>query len=153
MINPQLFFVKGTIGDLKRVAKKYPLVRRLYSRTDLMRGYSIISVFAELHNRGHMRRRLESVWNTAVITNEFCNVTTSVARLMEGRDVHVSFVPQGELLPRSGIGFAFCPSTPMHTSAIILDDMRVMRWCSETCVPTFGLAKALADTVLVHAEA
>ena len=153
MINPQLFFVKGTIGDLKRIATKYPLIRRLYSRTDLLRGYSIVSVLATLCDRDNARRRMESVWHTAIITNEFCNVTTSVARLMTGRDVHVSFVPQGGMLPRIGFGFAFCPSMPMHTSAILLDDMRVMRWCSETCVPTFGLAKTLADTVLVHAEA
>lgn len=153
MINPQLFFVKGTVADLKRVATKYPEMRRLYSRKDTLRAASVISVFATITGHEERRKAADSTWRTAIITRDFSGVTTLAAQLMKGRDVNVEFIPQGGVLPRTGLGFAFCPTTPEYTAAILLDDMRVMRWCSETCVPTFGLAKTLADTVLVHAEA
>jgi len=153
MINPQLFFVKGTIGDLKRVAAKYPGVRRLYARTDNLRAFSVIHVFASIVGHPEAAKRLDSVWNTAVLTQSFHEIPHAVARLLRGYDANVSFIENGSVLPRTGLGFAYCPTMPTHTSAILLDDMRIMKWCSATCVPTFGLAKTLADTVLIHAEA
>lgn len=153
MINPQLFFVKGTVSDLKRVARKYPEMRRLYARTDQLRAASVISVFAAITGNERRRMAADSTWRTAIITKDFNNVTLMTAQLMAGKDVHVEHIPQGGALPRIGLGFAFCPTAPEYTAAILLDDMRVMKWCSDTCVPTFGLAKTLADTILVHAEA
>lgn len=153
MINPQLFFVKGTISDLRRIAAKYPDVRRLYARKDPLRASSVISVFAALTGNDAKTRTAESTWRTAILMKEFSHVTTLAVQFLAGRNPHVKFIPKGDDLPRSGLGFSFCPTAPEHTAAILLDEMRVMKWCSNMCVPTFGLAKTLADTVLVHVEA
>ena len=155
MINPQLFFVKGTVGDLRRIAAKYPEVRKLYSRKDALRGASVMSVFAELTGNAGARRRADSVWATAMLTKSFHDVTYMAAEFLKKKAaaVQVSYVARGGTLPRQGIGLAFCPSAPVYTTAVLLDEMRVLKWCSDTCVPTFGLVKTLADTVLIHAEA
>ena len=155
MINPQLFFVKGAIGDLRRIAKKYPETRRLYSRTDELRGKSVMVVFAALTGNSGAQKRADFVWTSAVLAKSFCDVTYMAAEMLRKHHdgVKVSFVAHGDTLPRSGIGLAFCPTAPVYTTAILLDEMRVLKWCSDTCIPTFGLAKTLADTVLIHAEA
>lgn len=152
MVDPQLFFVQGTPGALRRIAQKYPGIRRLYARTDPLRCAEVIAVFAAVIARDDARARMESAWATAKITNDFQRVISLTSGYLgAGDEVSVQQLPQGALLPRKGVGFAFCPDAPMYTAAVLLDDMRVMKWCVRTCVPTFGLVKALGNTVLIHA--
>ena len=114
-----------------------------------------MALYPTMTGKTGAQKREYSVCTAAVLAKSFCDVTYMAAEMLRKHHdgVKVSFVAHGDTLPRSGIGLAFCPAAPAYTTAILLDEMRVLKWCSDTCIPTFGLAKTLADTVLIHAEA
>lgn len=149
MIAPQLFFVEAGIPDLRRIAKKYPAVRGLYDKKSVMRFMSVAEIFSCMVTTRPLKLQAKTAWAKSLV-GRTAEPVVVFAELVLGVDrAHVS---KGEILPTSGIGFAICPQEMKYTATVLLDDMRVLRWCKETAVPTFGVRRALADTILVHKE-
>lgn len=146
---PEMFFVEAGIPDLRRVAKKFPGVRQLYSKNSPLRFKPIIEVLAVVAGKKELRRKAINAWAEAETRN---SATPAINFAMSVLGYEAMPVGKYTVLPTKGIGFMICPHSIAYTATVLLDDMRILRWCKDMAVPTFGIKRPLDDAVLVYKE-
>lgn len=55
----------------------------------------------------------------------------------------------GEPLPTTGLGLALPLHEPFLLAAVLVDDLRVLRWCGSTAIPTFSYSTSLYDSEVI----
>lgn len=146
---PEMFFVEAGMPDLRRVAKRFPGVRQLYDRKSPLRFKPVLEILAVVAGAEHKRKAAATSWAEAEVkytAGPAINFAMSILGY-EGMPVD-----KDTILPTKGIGFMICPGSITYTATILLDDMRILRWCQDMAVPTFGIKRPLSDAVLIHKE-
>lgn len=146
MVKVEDFFARGGLPRLRQLARQYPGVRALLRRTDPLRHHDILTVFSYIVT-GSLDRTAASVWGKARVCRERAVVAAYAQRLLPGADRLT--VRAGEPLPTAGLGLALPVHEPFLLAAVLVDDLRVLRWCGNTAIPTFTYSTSLYDTEVI----
>lgn len=136
---PQLFFMEGSFSELRAVSKKYPVLRELCKKTSPLRAMHILPLFTYVAGYPELAPQAEKVWQKALIQKRLQDTVKYAAEILGCGHTEM---PKDSRLPEAGLSFGICPDVGGTTAMILVDKLRILRWCQDSAVPTFTIRRA-----------
>lgn len=144
---PQTFFIKDSVQEMRKVCTKYPYIRKIIQQKSNAREQEIIELFAHIVAANPVTAR--NTWIECTVARQYSGL---IAFAETALHAIVQELPKHSPLPSRGVGFGICPQMGSHTALLLTDTLRTTKWCQGVAVPTFSITRTPAYTLLVHKE-